>query len=200
MTRYGFLSRCRREQWRAVKGTISNISNTRENSSSDFQTPKSELKTRGIAEFFFLFLLTLRCFDIGGRTLSNVSKYFSNSWIFLEENQRKSLQNLMQIKDTSPNHFHSTDLRKVYQDLFYNRACATCQGQLLLYLPTSSWLPEKSTAQTPLACCPLRMDSVSIFSASHTWIVGSRPTWNDRINRNISELMDNHYTSLPLAC
>ena len=46
-------------------------------------------------------------------------------------------------------------------------------------------VPEKSTAQTPLSCCPLRIAKVSIFTASQTWTAGSRPTCQKK-RRNLS--------------
>ena len=46
-----------------------NISNTRKNVSSDFQTPRSRLEKRGADECFYP---TSRCLKIGGNTLSSV--------------------------------------------------------------------------------------------------------------------------------
>ena len=47
----------------------SNVSNTRKDVSSDFQTPRSRLEKRGAAEIFFL--PTSRCLEIEGNPLSS---------------------------------------------------------------------------------------------------------------------------------
>lgn len=50
----------------------------------------------------------------------------------------------------------------------------------LLSSPTvTTYFPvhEKSTAQTPLECSPLRMDSVSLVAAFQIWTLGGFPIW-----------------------
>lgn len=54
--------------------------------------------------------------------------------------------------------------------------------KLMVYLYTTTCMykeytvPEKSTAHTPLWCCPFKIEAVFKVSASHTWTAGSRPT------------------------
>ena len=50
-------------------------------------------------------------------------------------------------------------------------------------------VPEKSTAQTPLSCCPLRIAKVSIFTASHTWTAGSRPTCQKKLHVCVNNIV-----------
>lgn len=59
---------------------------------------------------------------------------------------------------------------------FYYRYCSERCLNLTLYFAVWDKLPEKSTAQTPLWCAPLRIARVFSVSTSHTWTSGTLPT------------------------
>ena len=84
----------------------SNISNTRRRVLSDIQTLRSRLKKRGAAVFFFKRLRGVWISDqTHFRVFDMASQMINNSW----RNSRLNWPNFTVIRNTYPNHGHSSD-------------------------------------------------------------------------------------------